>query len=335
MRNAGMKAPRRDDDSSARASRARRRRGSRTRAGAIAADRDNSPSLARSRRASRRHRTLRPCPNFPKSKSPACSFADRIRGRARDGGPRGQAAALAARLRAEALVGQTVGEVTPARQVPAGSRSMRGGLLLHLGMSGSLALRPQRRAEPGPHDHFDLVTARGTLRLTDPRRFGAVVWSAAPTPARRRQLLAGLGRRALRRPLRRRASARGAAAAPRRRQDGAAGRRHRRRRRQHLRVRGAVRGRHRPAHALRPHQPSARRAPRRGGARRRWRARVELGGSTLRDFRDAHGDAGEFQLEAQVYGRAGQPCRALRRRRSGASSRAQRSTFFCPSCQRR
>jgi formamidopyrimidine-DNA glycosylase len=30
----------------------------------------------------------------------------------------------------------------------------------------------------GPHDHFDLHTDRGTLRLTDPRRFGAVVWSA-------------------------------------------------------------------------------------------------------------------------------------------------------------
>ena len=40
---------------------------------------------------------------------------------------------------------------------------------------------------------------------------------------------------------------------------------------------------------------------------------VELGGSTLRDFRDAHGAAGEFQLEARVYGRAGEQCAALRR----------------------
>jgi len=53
-----------------------------------------------------------------------------------------------------------------------------GGLLLHLGMSGSLALLPDPAA-PGPHDHFDLVTDRGTLRLNDPRRFGAVVWSPA------------------------------------------------------------------------------------------------------------------------------------------------------------
>ena len=41
----------------------------------------------------------------------------------------------------------------------------------------------------------------------------------------------------------------------------------RRRRRQHLRLRSAVRGRHRSAHAQRPHQPAARRPAGRGGAR--------------------------------------------------------------------
>ena len=61
---------------------------------------------------------------------------------------------------------------------------------------------------------------------------------------------------------------------------------------------------------------------------------VELGGSTLRDFRDAHGMAGAFQLEAKVYGRAGKPCL-----RCGTPIRrivqGQRATFFCPGCQRR
>jgi formamidopyrimidine-DNA glycosylase len=60
---------------------------------------------------------------------------------------------------------------------------------------------------------------------------------------------------------------------------------------------------------------------------------IELGGSTLRDFRDAHGAAGAFQAEARVYGREGQPCP-----RCGATVRrivqAQRSTYFCASCQR-
>ena len=61
---------------------------------------------------------------------------------------------------------------------------------------------------------------------------------------------------------------------------------------------------------------------------------LELGGSTLRDFSDAHGVAGAFQAEALVYGREGQTCL-----RCGATVRrivqAQRSTFFCPACQRR
>jgi formamidopyrimidine-DNA glycosylase len=59
-----------------------------------------------------------------------------------------------------------------------------------------------------------------------------------------------------------------------------------------------------------------------------------MGGSTLRDFRDAHGMNGEFQAEAAVYGREGQPCQ-----RCGTSIRrivqGQRATYFCPSCQKR
>jgi formamidopyrimidine-DNA glycosylase len=49
-----------------------------------------------------------------------------------------------------------------------------GCLIVHLGMSGSLRWLVQP-TEPGPHDHFDACTDRGTLRLHDPRRFGAVV----------------------------------------------------------------------------------------------------------------------------------------------------------------
>ena len=61
---------------------------------------------------------------------------------------------------------------------------------------------------------------------------------------------------------------------------------------------------------------------------------VELGGSTLRDFRDAHGAAGAFQVQARVYGRAGEDCA-----RCGATVRrivqGGRATFFCPGCQKR
>jgi formamidopyrimidine-DNA glycosylase len=60
---------------------------------------------------------------------------------------------------------------------------------------------------------------------------------------------------------------------------------------------------------------------------------VEKGGSSLRDFSNAQGELGHFQLEAAVYGRAGEPCRVctsqVRTIRQG-----QRSTFFCPVCQK-
>jgi len=61
---------------------------------------------------------------------------------------------------------------------------------------------------------------------------------------------------------------------------------------------------------------------------------IALGGSTLRDFKDAHGMSGAFQNSAQVYGREGQACA-----RCGGTVRrivqGQRATYFCAGCQRR
>jgi formamidopyrimidine-DNA glycosylase len=60
---------------------------------------------------------------------------------------------------------------------------------------------------------------------------------------------------------------------------------------------------------------------------------VAKGGSTLRDFSNAHGESGYFQLEAMVYDRAGEPCRIcatpVKSIRQG-----QRATYFCPHCQK-
>lgn len=53
-----------------------------------------------------------------------------------------------------------------------------GDLILHLGMSGSLRVVDQNAAAQ-KHDHLDLQFTTGkTLRLTDPRRFGAVLWTS-------------------------------------------------------------------------------------------------------------------------------------------------------------
>jgi len=55
-------------------------------------------------------------------------------------------------------------------------RFTTGTLLLHLGMSGTIRVIEQATAV-AKHDHFDLVLTSGkTLRLNDPRRFGAVLW---------------------------------------------------------------------------------------------------------------------------------------------------------------
>jgi formamidopyrimidine-DNA glycosylase len=63
------------------------------------------------------------------------------------------------------------------------------------------------------------------------------------------------------------------------------------------------------------------------------RRALALGGSTLRDFSSADGQSGYFQMDAMVYGREGLPCRAcgtpIRQLRQG-----QRSTYFCPRCQK-
>jgi len=61
---------------------------------------------------------------------------------------------------------------------------------------------------------------------------------------------------------------------------------------------------------------------------------IRVGGSTLRDFVSAAGDEGYFMLDAAVYEREGAPCR-----RCGTPIRrivqGQRSTYYCPACQRR
>jgi formamidopyrimidine-DNA glycosylase len=236
----------------------------------------------------------------------------------------------------QALAGCTVGEVArrgkylwlPLQTTTAA----RGGLLLHLGMSGSLGWWPQA-GEPGPHDHFDLVTDRGTLRLNDPRRFGAVVWSAALDQAPAATLLARLG-----------AEPFDPALTP---QSFHAALRRRRTPIKSLLLAGDVvvgagniyacealfqAGIHPALAANRISRPRAERllAALRGTLARA----LDVGGSTLRDFADAHGVAGAFQAEAAVYGRQGLPCP-----RCGAPVRrmlqAQRSTYFCATCQRR
>ena len=68
---------------------------------------------------------------------------------------------------------------------------------------------------------------------------------------------------------------------------------------------------------------------------------IAAGGSTLRDFANAEGGQGYFQHRFDVYGREGQPCPNSREGGEGCSGvvkrivQGGRSTFYCPSCQKR
>jgi formamidopyrimidine-DNA glycosylase len=62
-------------------------------------------------------------------------------------------------------------------------------------------------------------------------------------------------------------------------------------------------------------------------------AAIRLKGSSISDYVDAAGERGSFQLQHQVYGRAGEPCAIC-----GTPIRrivmSQRGTHYCPKCQR-
>ena len=204
-------------------------------------------------------------------------------------------------------------------------------LLVHLGMSGSLSFAEQL-PPAGVHDHFELVTSRGVLRLNDPRRFGAVVFSQSEDAPEAQKLLGKLGMEPLTdqfdlRQFQNELKWRRTAI------------------KQVLLAGNVVVGVGNiyASEALfmagiRPTVAAARlsraRVSRLHAAIRTVLATaVAKGGSTLRDFSNATGESGHFQLGAMVYGREGQACRVclspIKSIRQG-----QRSTFYCPACQK-
>ena len=220
----------------------------------------------------------------------------------------------------------------------------RGLLLLHLGMSGSLVFA-RHLAAPGVHDHFDMVTSHGTLRLNDPRRFGAVVFAPGEDSAQASKLLGRLGMEPLDE-----AVAEGNSGALTTGFDVKAfhtGLKSRNAAIKQVLLAGDVVvgvGNIYASEALflagirptlRASALSRPRTARLHAAIRQVLARaVERGGSTLRDFSNAQGEAGHFQLEAMVYGRSGLACKVCATPIK-AIRQGQRSTFFCPQCQKR
>lgn len=203
-------------------------------------------------------------------------------------------------------------------------------LLVHLGMTGSL--RVHRKPPPRKlHDHVDLVLDDGTvLRYHDPRRFGAMLW--LPAPAHEHPLLARLGPEPfdaafdaayLWRALRSRTAAIKLALMDNSVVVGVG----------NIYANEALfRAGIRPTLAARKvSRPRIARLV--ADVREVLAEAIAKGGSTLRDYVDADGEAGYFQLAYFVYGREGEPCRKcrtpVRMKRLGA-----RASFYCPNCQK-
>lgn len=205
-----------------------------------------------------------------------------------------------------------------------------GGLLIHLGMSGSLRICAADDV-PRKHDHIDIVTEDGfCVRFNDPRRFGTFLWW--DPPADHHPLLSGLGPEPLR--------------------DEFSG--------NHLWRRS--RGRKGPVKnfimdgkvvvgvgniyasealfmaGIHPTRPAGRVSLTRYEALARairdvLERAIRSGGTTLRDFLGSDGVPGYFAQDLLVYDREGLHCfrcdKPIRRKVIG-----QRSSFYCPSCQR-
>lgn len=207
-----------------------------------------------------------------------------------------------------------------------------GTLIIHLGMSGHLRIVPAS-LPPGKHDHIDIVTGEAALRMTDPRRFGAVLWhDAADGDVEEHTQLRFLGvepfsdkfnAHLLHRQTRKRSAAI-----------------------KQVLLAGDIvvgvgniyaseslfkAGIH-PATAA-GRISLARYEKLTTTIRETLAAAIEKGGSTLRDFVGVDGQSGYFQQTYFVYDRAGEACRIcgtpIRQIKQG-----QRSTFYCTRCQK-
>ena len=208
-------------------------------------------------------------------------------------------------------------------------RCDHGTLLLHLGMSGSLRLVSDT-TPAGRHDPVDLQLDSGQrLRLTDPRRFGSLLWCEGDLADHPR--LAHLGPEPL-----------GEAFSGDHLYQQAAGRR--------VAVKNLIMDGHVVVGVGNIYANEAlfcagidpRRAANRISRDRYQRLAeairqvlqraIDAGGTTLRDFVGGDGKPGYFRQQLQVYGRGGEPCErcgsALQVERIG-----QRSSVYCRRCQ--
>ncbi|SAK92420.1 formamidopyrimidine-DNA glycosylase [Caballeronia arationis] len=213
--------------------------------------------------------------------------------------------------------------------------TVEGWLIVHLGMTGTLRVlrNVPRPPDAARHDHIDLIFDDFILRFRDPRRFGAVLWHPRDEgDVLAHPLLASLGVEPFtpefsgallfRRTRGRKVSVKQALLAG----DIVVG------------VGNIYASESLFRAGIRPTTAAGRISLVRydllaDAVRVTLAAAIEKGGSTLRDFVGSDGESGYFQLDYFVYDRAGLPCHVC-----GTPIRhivqGQRSTYFCPRCQR-
>jgi formamidopyrimidine-DNA glycosylase len=206
----------------------------------------------------------------------------------------------------------------------------KGTLLIHLGMSGSLKLINPLQL-PDKHDHFDIIFKNNTtLRLHDPRRFGAVLWTTR-SPLQH-PLLKSLGPEPLT-------------------TDFTGAYLFDRSRKRTVSIKSFIMdskivvgvGNIYASEALfrsgiRPDRAAGKISRERyqrlvTAIKKVLEAAIEKGGTTLRDFTNGEGKPGYFKQQLLVYGRAGEPC-TLCKKAIKQTQQNQRSTFYCSYCQR-
>ena len=204
-----------------------------------------------------------------------------------------------------------------------------GTVLIHLGMSGHISLL-DRDYPPEKHDHFDIqFQNQQVLRLTDPRRFGAVLWGGKKPEEH--ALLCKLGPE----PLEKEFSGQYLY--------------------QHTRTRSAaIKNTIMDANlVVGVGNIYANEALFRAGINPQLSTNkltlvqceklaleikltlgdaLKAGGSSLRDFTAVNGQSGYFQQSYFVYGRTGQACKKCESRIKNIKL-GQRSTFYCEHCQ--
>jgi len=205
-----------------------------------------------------------------------------------------------------------------------------GSLILHLGMSGSLRL-VQPGTPPRPHDHWDLELDSGwVLRFHDPRRFGSLHWTEGD-PAKH-PLLAKLAPE----PLSDVFDAEYLYRATRKRSVAI----------KQLLMNSSIVvgvGNIYASEALFRAGVAPRRRARRitkaeaaklvAAVKQVLEAAIKIGGTTLRDYLDPDGSPGYFRQKLFVYERADSACRICQSTVKHFTQ-GQRSTYWCPTCQR-